>query len=309
MRPTVCLAVVISLLLPVAAFAQIAPAPVAVEAPPAPPEAELPPQIAQQKALFMQMGMDEETATLFSVLSSGQGGDMSQLLPLIMMMRGEKDMGDGLGMMLFMKALSGAGAGATPQPVWFRDGEWLFILESGVLYKINTEAMELEGQVAYKQGGGSSSAALMAILAPVLARAREKARAASCLSNMKQLCLAMLMYAQDYDEVFPKKTWAQDTLPYCRNGAMYVCPSRPELRVGYAMNEKLVLARLGRIRRPAETILLFESNIGGESPVGGPDDVPEGGVHNGGVVAGFADGHAKWLRVGEAKRILAQEAF
>ena len=43
-------------------------------------------------------------------------------------------------------------------------------------------------------------AILAAILFPVFARAREKARAASCLSNSKQIALGIIMYAQDYDE-------------------------------------------------------------------------------------------------------------
>ena len=46
-------------------------------------------------------------------------------------------------------------------------------------------------------------AILAAILFPVFARAREKARMASCQSNLKQIGLSMLMYAQDYDEVLP----------------------------------------------------------------------------------------------------------
>ena len=46
-------------------------------------------------------------------------------------------------------------------------------------------------------------AILAAILFPVFARAREKARDATCLSNLKQIALAARMYAQDYDEVFP----------------------------------------------------------------------------------------------------------
>ncbi len=46
-------------------------------------------------------------------------------------------------------------------------------------------------------------AILAAILFPVFARAREKARQSSCLSNIKQLGLGMLMYTQDYDEVLP----------------------------------------------------------------------------------------------------------
>jgi len=43
-------------------------------------------------------------------------------------------------------------------------------------------------------------AILAAILFPVFAQAREKARAISCLSNCKQMGTAVLMYAQDYDE-------------------------------------------------------------------------------------------------------------
>src|SRR5438874_12709132 len=46
-------------------------------------------------------------------------------------------------------------------------------------------------------------AILAAILFPVFAQAREKARQASCQSNLRQLGLATLMYIQDYDEVFP----------------------------------------------------------------------------------------------------------
>src|SRR5438105_1605400 len=46
-------------------------------------------------------------------------------------------------------------------------------------------------------------AILAAILFPVFARAREQARKASCTSNVKQLGLAWMMYAQDHDEMFP----------------------------------------------------------------------------------------------------------
>ena len=46
-------------------------------------------------------------------------------------------------------------------------------------------------------------AILAAILFPVFAQAREKARQASCLSNMKQQGAAVMMYAQDYDETLP----------------------------------------------------------------------------------------------------------
>ena len=46
-------------------------------------------------------------------------------------------------------------------------------------------------------------AILAAILMPVFAQAREKARTASCQNNLKQIAMGMLMYQQDYDEMFP----------------------------------------------------------------------------------------------------------
>jgi prepilin-type N-terminal cleavage/methylation domain-containing protein/prepilin-type processing-associated H-X9-DG protein len=80
-------------------------------------------------------------------------------------------------------------------------------------------------------------AILAAILFPVFAQAREKARQASCLSNMKQMSLGVLMYTQDYDEKFPKaqhldnynngwaNSWAVVTQPYVKNYGVYRCPS------------------------------------------------------------------------------------
>lgn len=50
-------------------------------------------------------------------------------------------------------------------------------------------------------------AILAAILFPVFAKVREKARQISCVSNMKQLGLATLMYVQDNDETYPCGEW------------------------------------------------------------------------------------------------------
>mgnify|MGYP001559916783 FL=1 len=81
-------------------------------------------------------------------------------------------------------------------------------------------------------------AILAAILFPVFAKAREKARQTSCLSNIKQLGLGILMYNSDYDECFPAVTWAQSypnyngvlswaltTQPYIKNYQVGSCPS------------------------------------------------------------------------------------
>jgi prepilin-type N-terminal cleavage/methylation domain-containing protein/prepilin-type processing-associated H-X9-DG protein len=79
-------------------------------------------------------------------------------------------------------------------------------------------------------------AILAAILFPVFARAREKARQASCQSNLKQLCLGAQMYSTDYDSVFVPWAlsdgtqtiwWANAMMPYLKNEQILFCPSSP----------------------------------------------------------------------------------
>src|SRR5712692_9762187 len=85
-------------------------------------------------------------------------------------------------------------------------------------------------------------AILAAILFPVFAQARDKARQATCLSNGKQIGLAQMMYAQDYDETFSPSRfqnggctitgsaiggsqWNMRILPYTKNEQIFACPS------------------------------------------------------------------------------------
>jgi prepilin-type N-terminal cleavage/methylation domain-containing protein/prepilin-type processing-associated H-X9-DG protein len=75
-------------------------------------------------------------------------------------------------------------------------------------------------------------AILAAILFPVFAKVREKARQTSCLSNEKQLGLAFAQYTTDYDQKFPcgpnnggnGSGWAGSTYPYVKSTAVYSCP-------------------------------------------------------------------------------------
>jgi prepilin-type N-terminal cleavage/methylation domain-containing protein len=77
-------------------------------------------------------------------------------------------------------------------------------------------------------------AILAAILFPVFAQAREKARQTSCLSNMKQIGIGLLMYASDYDSIYPPSqlgagtelvSWPQIMQPYIKNEQVFTCPS------------------------------------------------------------------------------------
>lgn len=77
-------------------------------------------------------------------------------------------------------------------------------------------------------------AILAAILFPVFAQAREKARQTACLSNSKQIGLGISMYIQDYDEMLPmggydnvtrRSRWYRDIYPYVKNVGVFSCPS------------------------------------------------------------------------------------
>ena len=89
-------------------------------------------------------------------------------------------------------------------------------------------------------------AILASILFPVFAKARDKAVAISCLSNVKQQALGMMMYMQDYDESFPDyvsrlsyhgpprtwpwsayawKPWSDAIQPYVKSSELFVCPA------------------------------------------------------------------------------------
>lgn len=120
-------------------------------------------------------------------------------------------------------------------------------------------------------------AILAAILFPVFARAREKARQSACLSNVKQISLGILMYVQDYDERFPMLYWsdspryglAQVVQPYIKNAQVYNCPSSDGVcteplsylehaSYGYHTGLFLVNAsrKLAEVRRPAEIFMM-----------------------------------------------------
>jgi prepilin-type N-terminal cleavage/methylation domain-containing protein/prepilin-type processing-associated H-X9-DG protein len=172
-------------------------------------------------------------------------------------------------------------------------------------------------------------AILAAILFPVFARAREKARQASCSSNLKQIGLAFMMYSQDYDDTLPLtsqsgNTWWTDAatimwfhtiVPYTKNAQIFQCPSNPNnasggdfnatWAVGYSHNCGFMSGtKLAAIPRPAERILVGDEwgtdpRLCPTSPGGGCNgnwvaSYADNSWHNGGANYAFADGHVKW---------------
>ena len=134
-------------------------------------------------------------------------------------------------------------------------------------------------------------AILAAILFPVFARAREKARQTSCLSNLKQIGLGCMMYTQDYDETYPpglvgspgagqgpvtqspyftdNKTTADITYPYVKNVQIYRCPSSPSTSGysgNYGFNRRIcpdtrseTVRKMAEVHSPAEKIMCLDA--------------------------------------------------
>jgi len=121
---------------------------------------------------------------------------------------------------------------------------------------------------------------LAAILFPVFATAREKARQTACLSDLKQLGLAIAQYEQDYDDMVPSGNnawgwgcgWAGQVYPYVKTSKAYLCPDDTTTndRVSYAMNSNLdswgysgvtavnIPISISQIICPAKSVQLFE---------------------------------------------------
>jgi len=137
---------------------------------------------------------------------------------------------------------------------------------------------------------------LAAILFPVFARARENARRASCMSNLKQFGLGMMMYVQDYDETYSLAVqrvkraghpvppggwwgtfsstdyaimWQQQMYPYTKSIEIYDCPSSTGTtnasKSNYGANNGILLyygnppKKLASIEAPSSTYMLFDA--------------------------------------------------
>ena len=216
---------------------------------------------------------------------------------------------------------------------------------------------------------------LASILFPAFSKAREKARQIACVSNVKQISMSIMMYAEDNEETLPWSnaiidesvtTWQEAIQPYAKNKNIFMCPTSafptrypdgtPQTWNGHFGCNGMIMgsassrggSNLSALSRPSDTYLLMDAG----GVVIYPDDVitpyyssstyPNSGLfsylpgsaafsttgivdyssgdatwtsynsvarndykngrHSGGVVVGFADGHAKWTTVAEIVR-------
>ncbi|MGD9495998.1 MAG: DUF1559 domain-containing protein [Armatimonadota bacterium] len=181
-------------------------------------------------------------------------------------------------------------------------------------------------------------AILAAILFPVFARAREKARQTSCLSNIKQLGLGVLMYAGDYDErltvervvqPYYARPWYEAIAPYVKNPSVFLCPSVDYNYAwgGYGYNgygttgsnglgyrhqydsgnpsPSQAPPKLSAIEEPATMLMLGEPIANSYALRGYASNYLPSCRHNGGSNVCHVDGHAKWY---QAKTLEATRA-
>ena len=171
---------------------------------------------------------------------------------------------------------------------------------------------------------------LASILFPVFSRARSKARGTVCQSNIRQMALAIRMYADDANEMLPRwslaggsptspppaghpYTWDEQVFPYYRNKNMLYCPENPfglGLR-SYAFPRYVSGVPTGRIPNPVATVVLFEKgkyesgiwqdatgeNVRQSHTSQGQPGYSELPFHNDGKNFAFIDGHVKWYNV------------
>jgi len=165
-------------------------------------------------------------------------------------------------------------------------------------------------------------AVIAAILFPVFASVRERGRRTACLSNERQIGMAMLQYVADNGETFPGglilagDKWVSQTYPYVKAAAPFGCPSAAgpayyeagvaalTLSVGYGLNSDLASHQFetdlssGKIVRPAEgsglaaltapakTVLFFEIDHGGAALDPGPKSLDGSVLGNAGTTGG-----------------------
>lgn len=129
---------------------------------------------------------------------------------------------------------------------------------------------------------------LAGMLLPALSRAREQARRASCINNLKQIGIALHIYASDYSELFPQGggTGADDMDPlyttYVSDINLFICPSASETNVtvpgsgSYAYSDALTESSA------SDTFIASDDSDG------------DGNNHLGGLHILYVDGHVKW---------------
>jgi len=134
-------------------------------------------------------------------------------------------------------------------------------------------------------------AILAAILFPVFAKAREKARQTACLNNQRQITTAVLMFAQDHDELLPSTTsvWGDISL----DKGVLVCPTAgTKIKNAYGYNYWVGGKALGEVSDPVSTVLTADGTQ--NTLITGIADIDP--RHANGAIMSYLDGHVAMVK-------------
>ena len=165
------------------------------------------------------------------------------------------------------------------------------------LIKINKSKGQLGGQ-GLAIGGICVSGVMLfmaipilaGLMLPALAKAKSRASTINCVSNMKQVGLAIRLYAMEHNDTFPPAaTWCDAIMPSLGSPRAMMCPfDRNGARCDYGFNAKLDGLKEGQVN--PQTVMVFECR-GGWNLSGGRADMMT--RHGGSYTVGFADGSVR----------------
>jgi prepilin-type N-terminal cleavage/methylation domain-containing protein/prepilin-type processing-associated H-X9-DG protein len=136
-------------------------------------------------------------------------------------------------------------------------------------------------------------AILAAILFPVFAKAREKARQSTCTNNQRQVAIAVQMYAQDHDELLPATAEIWGAIGVDKG--VLVCPTKgKKVANGYGYNSNVAEKALGDLEEPEKTLLLADSDEATNTLYSWLDVSKR---HAGQALCAYADGHVQPLKI------------
>ena len=154
---------------------------------------------------------------------------------------------------------------------------------------------------------------LAALMVSAIGRARESAKSAACVNNLRQIGIAMLMYADDHNFISvpivgPEGYWYNYLESYIDNRDVFRCPSYKKhfyldsFHFSYGINGLLSGSDISKIANPSQLIWVADGY-----PLTGPgfswyyveNAVGVGARHSGGANILFWDGHVKWYRASD----------
>jgi prepilin-type N-terminal cleavage/methylation domain-containing protein/prepilin-type processing-associated H-X9-DG protein len=151
-------------------------------------------------------------------------------------------------------------------------------------------------------------AILAAILFPVFAKAREKARQSSCLNNQRQIAVAILMWVQDHDEIFPDESSVWPEINVDRN--ILMCPTKgKKIANAYVYNAGLSSRALGDFPNPEAQLMTADGQHAATTAAGrisatydncaySVDDLDS--RHSGRLLCSYVDGHVAIFKLPNA---------